>query len=572
MIGNTAGRDRCGVRQGEWGSPAGGRGYHPPRILVPLCIMLVLGVLVSPGAAVLTIIEPTRNTFQVGEWVNFTGLNTESETTYLFLVGSDLDGAGTMLTNTSRNARDGRLDSAPVGDGRMWRFSWDTSAAGVNLKEGNYAVYAVVRPADLNNLGGKTYVTRRVEFLGRLVPLVTTTIATPTPVPTWTRPPAGTDVQVSKNPTDDIPGKFDGRFLVYESRKGTGDLDIFLYDVATGNTTVVASGPAVQQTPSISGNWVVYSAYEKKGWEQSDSDVYLYRVNSGKTTRITLPGDQVNPRVSGNLVVWQDEPTGRRSVNLVLQDLTSGTRIQIPTPSDGYRPDISGRRVIWIDRLDSPAIFLYDVLDGTVDRLTNRTGIQDYPQIDRNRVTWADMRGDDFDIVVLDLESMEDRLVTEGDRNQFTPSVSGDRVAWIDYRNGNFDLYLSDLTRGGLTAITRDYPRQSDVQIGGCILAWADDRNGSYDVYYRELADCTPPPEAEVVMLPAEETPAATQTTVPTFTTPRTTFPTAQTTVPVTTAPVPATTAAPGFGLMAGAAGLGIIVLSGWFLGKRRDR
>ncbi|MDD1647340.1 MAG: hypothetical protein LUQ03_05635, partial [Methanomicrobiales archaeon] len=99
-----------------------------------------------------------------------------------------------------------------------------------------------------------------------------------------------------------------------------------------------------------------------------------------------------------------------------------------------------------------------------------------------------------------------------------------------------------------------------------------DDRNGSYDVYYRELADCTPPPEAEVVMLPAEETPAATQTTVPTFTTPRTTFPTAQTTVPVTTAPVPATTAAPGFGLMAGAAGLGIIVLSGWFLGKRRDR
>jgi len=42
-----------------------------------------------------------------------------------------------------------------------------------------------------------------------------------------------------------------------------------------------------------------------------------------------------------------------------------------------------------------------------VDRLTNRTGIQDYPQIDRNRVT-GPICGAILDIVVLDLESMED--------------------------------------------------------------------------------------------------------------------------------------------------------------------
>ncbi|MDD1652016.1 MAG: hypothetical protein LUO86_03160 [Methanomicrobiales archaeon] len=569
MIGNLTvhGKRERGPCAG--GLPVAGRGYRPQRFMLPLCSLLILGAFVSPGMAYLSIIEPTQSTFQIGEWVNFTGLNTESDTTYLFLVGQDLDSTGTMLTNTSRSARDGWLDSAPVGDGKAWRFNWDTSATGVNLKEGAYAVYAVVRPADLNTVETKTYRTRRVEFLGRLVPLTPTTIATPTPVPTWTRPTAGTDVQVTRSPTDDIPGKFDGRYLVYESRKGTGDSDIFLYDVATGNTTAVATGPAIQETPSISGNWVVYSAYEKKGWEQSDTDVYLYRVNTGETTRITLPGDQVNPRVSGNLVVWQDVPVGQRSGSLVLQDLTTGTRMKVPTPSSAYRPDISGRRVIWIDRLDSPAIFLYDVLDGTVERITNRTGIQDYPQIDRNRVTWADMRGDDFDIIALDVVTGEETRVTEGDRNQFTPSISGDRVAWIDYRNDHFDVYVYNLATRRLTGINNDLPRQSDVQVGGCILAWADDRNGSFDVYYRELEDCTPLAAAEVVMLPSE-TPTETETPMPTLTTPPT-IPTMRTTVPVTTAPVPATTSPPGFDAgVAVAAGLGIVVLSAWFRGRDR--
>jgi beta propeller repeat protein len=573
MRGYRAGQVRRDRESWVKGSPGGRRGYHPLRILIPLCILLIMGGFVSPGMAYLSIIEPTQNTFRIGEWVNFTGLNTESDTTYLFLVGQDLDSAGTMLTNTSRFAREGWLDSAPVGDGRAWRFSWDTSAPGVNLKEGAYAVYAVVRPADLNSVETKTYRTRRVEFQGRLIPLTPTTIATPTPVPTWTQPPAGTQVQVSRNPTDDIPGKFDGRYVVYESRKGTGDSDIFLYDIVTGNTTAVATGPVIQQTPSISGNWVAYSAFEKKGWEQSDSDIYLYRVNTGDTTRITLPGDQLNPRVSGNLVVWEDVPVGQRSAHLMLQDLTTGTRIQIPSPSSAYRPDISGRRVIWIDRLDSPAIFLYDVLEGTVERITNRTGIQGYPQIDRNRVTWADMRGDDFDIIVLDVVTGQETRVTEGDRNQFTPSVSGDRVAWIDYRNDHFDVYVYNLATRSLTGINNDRPKQSDVQVGGCILAWADDRNGSFDVYYQELEGCTPLAAAEVVMLPAEETMAATQTTVPAFPTAPATVPTLRTTIPITTAPVPATTSPPGFDAgVAVIAGIGIIVLSGWSMGMKRDR
>ena len=535
-----------------------------------LCAALLTGLLASPATAVLTITEPVQSVFQVGEWVNLSGMNTESGTTSLFLVGPALDERGTMLTNTSRYAKDGHVDSAVVGSGKVWWFTWDTSAAGTALNEGTYVVYAVTRPADWNNVKGYTYATRRIEFRGRLFPVTTPPDGTPTPVPTWTRPPAGIQVQVSSTPTDDIPGKFDGRYLVYEARKGTGDSDIFLYDIATGNTTAIATGPAIQRTPTVSGDMVVYTAYTKQGWEQTDTDLYLYRISTRATTRITLPGEQVNPRISGNLLVWQDEAPGHSSVNLMLQDLTTETRMKIPAQKWAYSPDISGRRVIWIDRLDSPAIFLYDVLDRTSERVTNRTGIQGYPQIDRNRVTWADIRGEDQDIFVLDVVTGDETRVTEGDRNQFTPSISGDRVAWIDYRNDYFDVYTYNLATGRLSGITDDRARQSDVQVGGCIVAWADDRNGSYDVYYQELSGCTPPPAIEKISLP-EDTPVPTETPVATMTTPPTTETTVPTTVPTTATPVPATTT-PGFGFGAVAAGLGIMALSAWFQGRSRER
>ena len=558
----TVEKQRCRDRGlEELPSPGRGRDGTSHRVLISLCTVLLMVVIASPAMAVLRISEPVQGTFQIGERVNLSGLNTESDTTYLFLVGGGLDELGTMLTDTSRLAREGDVDSAPVGSGRVWRFSWDTSAAGVGVNEGTYVVYAVTRPADLSNVDVRTYATRRIEFRGRLVPATTPPAATPTPVPTWTRPAAGIQVQVSSTPTDDIPGKFDGRFLVYESRKATGDSDIYLYDIATGNTTAIATGPAIQRSPSVSGNWVVYTAYEKKGWEQTDTDLYLYRTGNGETTRITLPGDQVNPRISGNLLAWQDEPAGHSSVNLMVQDLTTGTRKKIPSEKWAYNPDISGSRVIWIDRLDSPAIFLYDVRDQTWERITNRTGIQGYPQIDRNRVTWADMRGDDYDIIVLDVVTGDETRVTEGDQNQFAPSISGDRVAWSDYRNGHFDVYTYNLATGAMTGFNDDRAKQSDVQVGGCIVAWADDRNGSYDVYYQELEDCTPPPAAEMVMLPAE-TAVPTETPVTTATTPSATAtPEPATTTPT---PVPATTT-PGFGFAAVAGSLGILILAKWF-------
>jgi len=296
----------------------------------------------------------------------------------------------------------------------------------------------------------------------------------------------------------------------------------------------------------------VYSAYQVHQQTRTDADVYVYDVASGTTRELTLPGDQLNPRIYGNVVVWQDEPPGHSSVNVVLHDLVTNATLKVPAHTWAYSPDISGGKVIWIDDPTAPEVWSYDIVSGVVQRVTNRTGITSIPVIDGTKITWADTRSDFAEIYVQDLVTGVETQVTTGDRNYFTPAISGDRVVWVDFRNGNRDIYSYDLATQDETPVTTALGEQVSPQIGGCTVAWGDNRNGSFDVYYEQLTGCTPVAGPAPVSLQ----PQATAVPVPetTISTPAVAT-TAQvvTTASVTTVPPPVvvpTTKSPGFGAL----------------------
>ncbi|MGA2933733.1 MAG: hypothetical protein ABSD81_01090 [Methanomicrobiales archaeon] len=480
---------------------------------------------------------PVTAIIRVGDTVTLSGINTENSTTYLFLTGPYLDENGVMLTNTSQPVGGGLFDSAVVTAGYSWNFTWNTSGPQVNLNDGIYVLYAATAPLARSDLAGRTYTTQSIHFQGRLSPVTVATTSTPTPVPAWTPPPAGVEVQVSSGPTDDYPGRFEGDLIVYEADHGGGDSDIYMYNITSGKTTAVATGPAVQRSPAISGNRIVYSAYEVRQFNRSDADIFIYDVTTGATTRLTLPGDQLNPRIYGDLLAWQDEPPGHSSVNVVLYDLETQARLKVPARTWAYSPDLSGGKVIWVDDPTAPAVYLYDIPGKTVRRVTNKTGIKSSPSLDGDRITWADTRNDYAEIYVLDLDTGVETNVTSDDTNHFTPAISGDRVVWVDFRNGNRDIYLYDLAAQQESAVTTSLGQQVDPQIAGCTVAWADDRNGSYDVYYEKIPGCTPSTAPAPVSLQPEITSTPT---------PETTLPAAATTPPTQTrTPVSATTETP---------------------------
>ena len=523
-------------------------------------VLALAWLLITPAGAVFTMV-PVTDIFKVGDVVSVSGINTDSSTTYFFITGPYLNERGVMLTNTSQIVGTGHFDTAMVSANYSWSFEWNTSGSELNLNNGIYILYAAPVPIDRNSLTGRIYAMQNIYFQGRLYPVLTTPIPTATPVPVWTPPPAGVEVQVSSGPTDDYPGRFDGDLIVYEADRGEENSDIYLYNITSGKTTAVATGPAIQRSPSIYGGTVVYSAYELRQFNRSDADIYIYDVTSGATKRLALPGDQLNPRIYGDLLAWQDESPGRSSVNVVLYDLGTMARLKVPARTWAYTPDLSGGKVIWVDDPVAPAVYLYDLSGKTVSRVTNKTGIKGTPALDGDRITWVDTRSDFAQVYVLDLNTGVETQVTSDDTNHFTPAISGDRVVWVDFRNGNRDIYLYDLAARQELAVTTSEGQQVDPQIAGCTIAWADERNGSYDVYYKKIAGCTPSAAPASVSLQPEVT--STPSPEPTPSTPAPT----QSTIPVTPVSAPGTalptTKSPGFEAALALGSLAALVLLG---------
>ncbi len=526
--------------QGEENAPGRGKrmGFRGATLTA---VLILAGLLVSPAGAFFSM-APVTGIFKVGDTVTLSGMNTYNSTTFLFITGPYLDDRGVMLTNTSQRVGGGHFDSAVVSTNYSWSFEWNTSGPEVNVNDGIYVVYAATEPLDRPGLIGRTYAMQNIYFQGRLNTAATTPVPTPTPVPAWTPPPAGAEVQVSSGPSDDYPGRFDGDLIVYEADRGEGDSDIYLYSITSGKTTAVATGPAIQKSPALSGNRIVYSSYEIRRFNRSDVDLFVYDVTSGATERLTLPGDQLNPRMYGDLLAWQEEPPGHSSVSVVLYDLGTRARLKVPARTWAYSPDLSGGKVIWIDDPVAPAVYLYDIPGKTARRVTNKTGIQGTPSLDGYRIAWADTRNDYAEIYVLDLNTGAETQVTSDNTNHFTPAISGERVVWVDFRSSNRDIYLYDLATRRESAVTISEGQQVNPQIAGCTVSWADDRNGSFDVYYKKVPGCTPAMAPAPVSLQPEI--SSTPTWETTMSTPATTTPT-QAMTPASTTAVPTITAIP---------------------------
>jgi PGF-CTERM protein len=126
-------------------------------------------VKIEKGAV--TIVAAGDQSYYLGEEVKFSGTNTESQKTYLFITGPNLPTRGGIMSDLDpRNAvgGDGSKGVSPssannqndfaeadvLGD-NTWSYKWGTSA--VALDAGTYTVYAVSIPTNEDNLNKAAY-------------------------------------------------------------------------------------------------------------------------------------------------------------------------------------------------------------------------------------------------------------------------------------------------------------------------------------------------------------------------------------------------------------------------------
>ena len=121
-----------------------------------------------------TIAVAGPGSYFLGESLSISGTNTDSNTTYLFIVGKGLDQEGVSLSDISLNASEGYFTEVPVNPDKTWSFQWDTSVAGDLATEGygNYSwgsyppisIYAVADPVGASEVTGHAHATQELLF------------------------------------------------------------------------------------------------------------------------------------------------------------------------------------------------------------------------------------------------------------------------------------------------------------------------------------------------------------------------------------------------------------------------
>jgi beta propeller repeat protein len=251
-------------------------------------------------------------------------------------------------------------------------------------------------------------------------------------------------------------GSADGRVTTNGNKVVWRDMDgnIDIYDIPSGKKTVaVITGD--NYDPYICGNNVVYSNLNADyNSNYVVENIYLYNINTHKITPITSATNGITygyPSMYGNKVVYLKTSGSYNSGIIYIYDIFTNQTSSISTNGTPSDPDIYGNIVVWSENGN---IYMRDISSHKTTQITHN-GISVNPSVYGNRVVWATSYNV-ADLVYGDIY-MYDILTTKITRITNTacaaePDIYGNKIVYLDSRAyGSMsweasDVYLYDLT------------------------------------------------------------------------------------------------------------------------------
>lgn len=198
---------------------------------------------------------------------------------------------------------------------------------------------------------------------------------------------------------------------------------------------------------------------------------------TGTTTQLTTNlGAQIDPSVSGNLVVFTDQRNGNDDIFYV--DLATGTEVQVTTSTHPDRlHDVSGTTIVYSDLSPPTArVIAYDVPTGTFS-VVGTPGTHDVdPRIDGDIVVFERGTSGATDVIAVDLATNIETVVAGTAAVETNPSVSGRFVVYerSTTATSQGDIVLFNLDTGVETSVaaTAADQRQPDIDIDGGFVVY----------------------------------------------------------------------------------------------------
>ncbi len=260
------------------------------------------------------------------------------------------------------------------------------------------------------------------------------------------------EVLVSEIPSNYVGGiDVSGNNIVWADDNG-----IHLHDVKTNEERIVGDGIL----PSIDGNtavWTVVDFFEPQGIEG-------YEISEEYNESFGIPGPTIceTPSISGNVVVWTDYreveyiPASYMTPDIYGYNLATGDEFPVCTGTgEQSSPNISGNIIVWLDRRHdkikpNPSskepirifdIYGYDLESQIEFPICTHDERKDHLSIHGDIIVWTDYRNTESaglyngDIYGYDLSTGVEFPVCLNESGQMYPAVSGNTIVWMDTRN-----------------------------------------------------------------------------------------------------------------------------------------
>ncbi|MBI4019924.1 MAG: PEGA domain-containing protein [Candidatus Aenigmarchaeota archaeon] len=219
------------------------------------------------------------------------------------------------------------------------------------------------------------------------------------------------EYQLTKNPRNQVQPAVSGDYVIWLDDRD-GRWDIFLLDLFTNEERKIVPNLVESWLPNMAmdGKLVVWDDYR-----HGNAEIYLYDIGNpelGEQRITNLPGDQVDPEISGTVIVWADIINGLSESDIYMYELgpdgvygtgdcypqgrCEGQYLVTGAPDLQLRPAISGNFIVWYDlrerRLKGPDIYIFDIATGREYKVADTPYLDATPDVYGNTIVWVSFR------------------------------------------------------------------------------------------------------------------------------------------------------------------------------------
>jgi beta propeller repeat protein len=165
----------------------------------------------------------------------------------------------------------------------------------------------------------------------------------------------GKESPVSTAPSEQSSAVTNGKVVVWLDRRKSPNptasdvSDIYAYDIATRQEFAISTSSGSKSEPSISGNIVVWSEHP----EESTGGIYAYDLATRQKSLVMATSSAFGITISGKIILWEESNDEGPPFTVDTYGYDMGTKQRFTVAAGAgishQSPSVSGNTIVWVD-------------------------------------------------------------------------------------------------------------------------------------------------------------------------------------------------------------------------------